>query len=76
MHHAIVLSFGIVNGCHLHHMRLMGDGKRIFDIRITENEAAILRARAEKTGRNRSNIMREFIRPLAPKPREPRAKAR
>jgi hypothetical protein len=57
-------------------MRLMDDGRRIFNIRITENEAAILRARAEKTGGSRSDIMREFIRTLAPKPKKPRAKAR
>jgi uncharacterized protein (DUF1778 family) len=38
--------------------------KRLINVRVTEAEDRILSAYAEKTGRSRTDILREFIRKL------------
>jgi hypothetical protein len=55
----------------------MSNGKRLMNFRLTAEEAAILGAYCERTGRTQTDVLRELVRQLAdpdPRPR-PRAKA-
>jgi len=46
--------------------------KRLFNFRLTDEEARLLASYAEQTGRTQSDVLREYIRSL--KPQSPRRK--
>jgi hypothetical protein len=43
----------------------MSNGKRLMNFRLTAEEAAILGAYCERTGRTQTDVLRELVRQLA-----------
>jgi hypothetical protein len=46
----------------------MSNGKRLMNFRLTEEEAGILAAYCERTGRTQTDVLRELVRELDRRP--------
>jgi hypothetical protein len=53
----------------------MSNGKRLVNLRMTDEEIRIIDDYCERTGRTRTDVLREFVRGLAEQPTLPRRAA-